>query len=209
LSKTIQTAKITDTAVQAVSEANDAATVLVWGGLLITDSTHSAKSPEFGAFGVVVTVSKVGSAWLISSYTPDTASTGASIAPGTPALAAAEVAAQAEAAQVVTYSRATFDADFAKALAGSTGTLKTQLTGKRDETLTSMKSGKYDVAGKAVAAGIGSISGHDVVVLVTVSTAKSTDGSTTPTASVQRLKLTMTLVGSTWLASDLAAAGIS
>lgn len=123
---------------------------------------------------------------------------------------AAVVAAATEAANVTTYSRKTFDADFARALNGSTGALKSDLTGKRALAENTMTSGKYDLKGTiGASAYIGpSDDGKSVLVMVTVNAFKVADTSSGSSATVQRFQLTMVKSGKRWLASDLNAVGI-
>lgn len=122
----------------------------------------------------------------------------------------AVTAAATEAANVVTFSRKTFDQDFARALAGATGSLKTDLGGKEALTRTTLTEGKFDLKGTVGASAyVGQTDdGTGVQVLVTINGFKVADTASGSSSSVQRLELTMTKVGKAWLASALTAVGI-
>jgi len=119
-------------------------------------------------------------------------------------------AAATEAANIITFSRRTFDADFARATNGTTGSLKTDLLGKKALTLTTMTQGKFDLKATVGASAYAGKTddGKSTLVLVTLNAFKVADSSTGSTASVQRFQMTMVKVGKSWLASNLAAVGI-
>jgi len=119
-------------------------------------------------------------------------------------------AAATEAANIITFSRKTFDADFARATNGTTGSLKTDLLGKKALTLTTMTDGKFDLKATVGASAYAGKTddGKSTLVLVTLNAFKVADSSTGSTASVQRFQMTMVKVGKSWLASNLAAVGI-
>jgi len=119
-------------------------------------------------------------------------------------------AAATEAANIITFSRKTFEADFARALKGTTGSLKTDLEGKKGLTLTTMTDGKFDL--KATVGSSAYVSktddGKGTLVLVTLNAFKVADATSGSSATVQRVELTMIKVGNSWLASNLSAVGI-
>ncbi len=119
-------------------------------------------------------------------------------------------AAATEAVNVITFSRKTFDADFARALDGTTGALKSDLTGKKALTLSTMTSGKFDLKGTVGASAyVGPADpGKGVYVLVTVNGFQVADAANASTNSVQRFEMTMVKVGKSWLASNLNSVGI-
>ena len=119
-------------------------------------------------------------------------------------------AAATEAANIITFSRKTFEADFARAINGTTGSLKTDLVGKKALTLTTMTDGKFDLKATVGAAAYGGLTddGKSTLVLVTLNAFKVADSSTGSSASVQRFQITMVKVGKSWLASDLNSVGI-
>jgi hypothetical protein len=124
---------------------------------------------------------------------------------------AALTAASTEAVNVLSFSRKTFAADFARALAGATGPLLSDLTGKKSATQSALSQGKFDLSAKVAtpAAYIGlTDNGKQLLVLVTVNGYKVADDSSLNSSSVQRLELTMQLVHGRWLAAGLNAVGI-
>lgn len=116
---------------------------------------------------------------------------------------AAVTAAATTAANLTSFRRAHFDADFARALNSTTGTLHAQLAGKKSVTLKALTAGKFDlgatVSHKALEGPVdGKQKGY--LVLVTVNGYKSTS----QTQQVQQnLELTMVEVKSKWVAADL------
>jgi hypothetical protein len=122
----------------------------------------------------------------------------------------AVTAASTEAANVVTFSRKTFTADFARALNGATGGLKSDLAKEKALTLNTMTSGKYDLKGTVgSSAYVGTTTnGKGLLVLVTVNGFKVSDAAGASSATVQRLELTMVKSGNKWLADALSAEGI-
>jgi hypothetical protein len=122
----------------------------------------------------------------------------------------AVTAAATEAVNVLSFSRKTFAADFARALAGTTGALKSDLEGKKATTLSTMTSGKIDLhATVAQSAYEGTDSStHHILVLVTVNGFNTNDQGVSTAPTPQRLEMTMNKVGSKWLASDIESVGI-
>ena len=123
---------------------------------------------------------------------------------------AAVTAAATEAANVVTFSRKTFDADFTRALNGATGKLKSDLSGEKALTLNTLTSGKFDLKGTVGSSAFEGVAsdGKSLLALVTVNGFKVADAANSSSSSVQRLELTMTKVGNVWLASSLSAVGV-
>ena len=117
-------------------------------------------------------------------------------------------AAAIEATNVVTFSRKTFTADFQRALDGATGSLKSDLSGEKATTLSTLTEGKFDLKGTVAATAFAGVSGNSILVLVTVNGYKVADTASESQASVQRLELTMVKSGKSWLASNLQASGI-
>jgi Mce-associated membrane protein len=122
----------------------------------------------------------------------------------------AVTAASTEAVNVVTFSRKTFNADFARALNGATGSLKSDLAKEKSLTLNTMTSGKYDLKGTVGSSAYAGTTdnGKGLLVLVTVNGFKVSDSAGEGSATVQRLELTMVKSGNKWLADDLTATGI-
>jgi hypothetical protein len=117
---------------------------------------------------------------------------------------AAMQAARTEAANLLTYARKSFDADWARALAGATGELKSDLRADKTTTREQLTKNKFDltatVSDVAVQGG-NPRSGYQV--LVVASGHRIDDDGTAQAAVPSRLALTMKKVGGTWLAADL------
>lgn len=122
---------------------------------------------------------------------------------------AAVQAAATEAANLTTFSRKDFEADFTRALNGATGALKSDVAKNKANTLQAMTKGKFDLVSKVVVSAFESASADQVLVLVTLNGTHKFDSGQTSIASPQRLELTMVRSGSTWLAKDLFKVGIS
>jgi cell division septation protein DedD len=121
---------------------------------------------------------------------------------------AAMVAAGTEAANQLSYTRKSFAADFARALAGATGQLKADIEKQKDTILSTMTQHKFDLSAKVQhTALVGPTDrGHGYVVLVTVY------GYTSAQLDLplpENLSMTMVNVHGKWLASDSAAIGVS
>jgi hypothetical protein len=122
---------------------------------------------------------------------------------------AAMTAAGTEMVNLVTFSRAHFDADFQRALDGATGALRSDVQGKRADTLKAITDGKFDLYGrlthKALADTIDAKGAHGYVVLVTINGYRST----APDSPIQQnLAVTVLDVNGKWLASDVTNIGV-
>lgn len=106
-----------------------------------------------------------------------------------------------------TYSRASFDADFQRTLDGSTGKLKSDLGGLKTKLLQSMTQGKFDLTGAVQDVALEESTKSSALVLVSATGYQVTSAGQIPTA-ISRFAITMTKVGSTWLASDLQSVGL-
>lgn len=117
---------------------------------------------------------------------------------------AAMQAARVETVNLLTYARKTFDADWARALSGATGQLKSDLQTDKKTTLDNLTKNKFDVTATVSDVGLAggdAKSGYQVLV---VASGHRVDDSGTPSAAIpSRLQLTMTHVDGKWLASDL------
>jgi hypothetical protein len=122
---------------------------------------------------------------------------------------AAVQAAASEAANLTTFSRKNFTADFARALNGATGALKSDVTKNKTKTLQAMTQGKFDLVSKVVVSAFESATANQVLVLVTLNGTHKFDTGQTSIASPQRLELTMVRSGTAWLAKDLFKVGLS
>jgi hypothetical protein len=121
---------------------------------------------------------------------------------------AAMVAAGTEAANQLSYTRKNFSADFARALAGATGSLKADIEKQKDTIQTTMTQHKFDLSAKVEhTALVGPTDrGDGYVVLVTVYGYTSTQ---LDLPLPENLSMTMVNVHGKWLASDSTSIGLS
>lgn len=114
-----------------------------------------------------------------------------------------------EAANLVSYSRKSFQADFARALAGATGALAKDVHSEKAKTLAQMTKNKIDLKGSVEhSAYAGTDGSRNVLVLVTVNGYSVNDKRQRSAANTQRVELTMTKSGGKWLATNLTSIGI-
>ncbi|MDP9091681.1 MAG: hypothetical protein M3N95_01745 [Actinomycetota bacterium] len=119
-------------------------------------------------------------------------------------------AASKQAVNLLSYRRATFDADYARTVAGTTGALKTDLLSgtKKSTLLSEMTSGKFDLQGQVTASAFEQAAGAKYAVLVSASGYQVPDSGSRTLNSSNRFEITMTRVGTAWLASDLQSVGL-
>jgi hypothetical protein len=122
----------------------------------------------------------------------------------------AMTAAATEMLNLVTFSRARFNADFQRALDGATGSLRSDVEKNRSTTLNTMTKGKFDLYGrlthKALEAQVGSGKKRGYVVLVTINGYRST-AADQPVQ--QNLEVTVLNIKGKWLASDVTNVGVT
>lgn len=122
---------------------------------------------------------------------------------------AAVTAAGTETANLLTYHRATFDADYARAINGTTGALKKDVAAKKADTKSALTTGKFDLTARITHEALVGPAGNGAksyVVLVTINGYKST---TPDVPTQQNLQVTVVKTGGTWLASDVQNVAIS
>ncbi|MDT4915415.1 MAG: hypothetical protein QOH89_115 [Pseudonocardiales bacterium] len=123
---------------------------------------------------------------------------------------AAMTAAGTEMVNLVTFSRAHFEDDFQRALAGATGSLRTDVEKQRDNTLKTMTDGKFDLFGrlthKALSDTVSADGKSGYVVLVTINGYRST----APDSPIQQnLAVTVLKIDGKWLATDVTNIGVT
>ncbi len=128
------------------------------------------------------------------------------------ALTSSEQQAVAAAKQTVintmSYRRSSFPADFARTLAGTTGTLQTDMRTDGPKLLKEMTAGKFDLSASVSYAAFEAHDGAGAVVLVSATGYKVTSAGQVP-ASAERLAVTMVQIKGKWLASDLQSVGLT
>ena len=103
-------------------------------------------------------------------------------------------------ADLTTYHRATFDADWDRAVAGTTGGLRAEELAARDTTRAALTKYEFDIKGVVVAAGVESATPATVVLSVLQNGYRVDAGKDTLT-STNRLQVTVTKVQGRWLLS--------
>ena len=122
---------------------------------------------------------------------------------------AAMTAAAVETANLLTYRRAHFAADYARAVKGTTGQLKTDVESKKATTLSTLTKGKFDLTARVTHQALVGPSGKSrksYDVLVSINGYKST---TPDVPTQQNLQVTVTKVGGDWLASNVQSSAVS
>jgi hypothetical protein len=108
----------------------------------------------------------------------------------------------------LTYSRASFDKDYARTLAGATGSLASDLGKLKSQVLSQMNAGKFDLQGQVTAAAFEQSDGTNYLVLVSAQGFKLPDGGQRTLQSAPRFELTMVRTGGRWLANNLTYVGL-
>lgn len=195
---TVQQAVVQKIGVTAL-DGNQAG-VLALGRLDISTRTDPAGSSV--ALTAGVTLQRAGAGWLITGMT-DLADQGefSATPPGNAALLAAVTAAGHEVVNLLSYRRAEFAADFARALAGLTGPLRAQQAQRRPALLAGMTRTGTDYAGQVRAIAVESASGSSVLVVV-CATGYSTVGGARPQSGTERFEVGVQYMGGRWLVTE-------
>ena len=109
---------------------------------------------------------------------------------------------------ILSYSRKTFDADYARTLAGTTGALRADLAKQKATLKSQMVKGKFDLQGTVTSSAFEQVSDNTSLVLVSAQGYKLPTGGQRTLASTARFEVTMKSVGGKWLASDLTSVGL-
>src|SRR4051794_14161022 len=122
----------------------------------------------------------------------------------------AMLAARTEAVNLQTYARTTFDRDWARAVSGATGSLRTDLLARKASTKKVLDDRKIDLAAVAQAfALVGPAdSGKGLQVIVTMN-GYAVRGTERTLTATQRLLLTMVEQKGKWYAADVSQRGLS
>ena len=132
---------------------------------------------------------------------------------GASSLSAAEQAAVNAARQqtinLQTYRRASFDADFAVALAGLTPAKAAQWQANKATLRTKLNQLKQDAGATVSGAGLASFDGKTAVVMVASDTLRVDAAGKSTTAAQNRSQVTMKLIDGKWLMDDLQSVSLS
>ena len=122
---------------------------------------------------------------------------------------AAMTAATTETVNLLSYRRAKFDADYARAVAGASGSLKTDIAKSKATTLSTLTKGKFDLSARVTHEALVGPTGkgnNSYQVLVTVNGYKST---TPDVPTQQNLQVTVGKTKGTWLVSSVSNVTVS
>lgn len=122
---------------------------------------------------------------------------------------AAVDAARQETINLQTYRRASFDADFAAALAGLTPAKATQWQANKATLKSKLTQLKQDAGATVSGAGLASFDGRSAVVMVASDTLRVNAAGKTSTAAQNRSQVTMKLINGKWLMDDLQSVSVS
>jgi hypothetical protein len=122
---------------------------------------------------------------------------------------AAVNAARQQTINLQTYRRASFDADFAAALAGLTPAKATQWQANKATLKTKLTQLKQDAGASVSGAGLVSFDGKSAVVVVASDTLRIDAAGKTSTAAQNRSLVSMKLISGKWLMDDLQSVSLS
>jgi hypothetical protein len=122
---------------------------------------------------------------------------------------AAVNAARQETINLQTYRRASFDADFAVALAGLTPAKATQWQATKATLKSKLIELKQDAGATVSGAGLVSFDGKSAVVMVASDTLRVDAAGKSSTAAQNRSQVTMKLIDGKWLMDDLQSVSVS
>ncbi|MDP9115934.1 MAG: hypothetical protein M3O28_01450, partial [Actinomycetota bacterium] len=119
-------------------------------------------------------------------------------------------AARTQVLNLTTYSRKSFDSDYARAVAGSTASLKTDIDDpkKKSTLLSGMTKGKFDLQGSVTNTAVEANSGTSWLILVSSQSYQIPDTGSRRLQGNTRFELTMTKIGAKWFASNLQTVGL-
>jgi hypothetical protein len=107
-----------------------------------------------------------------------------------------------------TYTQADFDADFQRALAGTTGDLTTQVNASKANLKSALTSNKVDWKGQVTSAAVEQVTGSTVVVMVVVNQYVIGSDGKSDLKAHPRVEVAMKKINGKWLASALTSVGL-
>lgn len=181
-----------------VSRGGDEAKVLVFGRLHQGGDNVDAGSADT-VVTLCLTLVRNGNQFLISDLEQGT---NAGLPPGTTGLNAAAEAARSEIVNILTYSRADFAADLARAQQGATGLLRSQLANGAAALQARLGNGKYDLSGAVTSIAARQVAGESATFLVAASSTQIMDAGQAPAPAELRYVVSVQRVSGTWLVSS-------
>ena len=203
-----QQATVSSAGVENLDPGARTATVLAAGTLHIT-ADNTGPGGRTDPFQVEATMTQTAGKWLISNLTPITdGATGTAPAdpPGSPALTEAQLAGDQEVANLGTYARATFDSDFRRALAGTTGGVRADLLQRKAALRQALARSGSDEKTYVAHSAVVSADGDQVTLLASVTTTHG-PGAATASAGPTAAVVTVMDVDGEWLISDVRTVG--
>jgi hypothetical protein len=107
-----------------------------------------------------------------------------------------------------TYTQADFDADFQRALAGTTGDLTTQVQASKANLQSALTTNKVDWKGQVTSAGVEQVTGSTIVVMVVANQYVIGSDGKSDLKAHPRVEVAMKKVNGKWLASGLTSVGL-
>jgi hypothetical protein len=203
-SQTVQRCTVQKVGITSISSNGQRASTLIFGQLQTTDSSTGA-TPRRTAITLGVTLEQIAGTWLISAVSDFSTSSGEAQPPGSGALVAATLAGAQEVVNLLSFRRAHYDADFARALAGLTGPLLAEQQGQKRSILVAMSAAKADYAGEVRCIGIESAAGDSVSMLVAASSYQVAADGTRTLQTLPRLVIGVVRVNGHWLVDQFQA----
>jgi Mce-associated membrane protein len=205
-SQTVQRCIVQKLGITSISSNGQRASTLVFGELQTSD-TSTGTTPHTTAITLGVTLDQVAGTWLISAVSDFSTGSGKAQPPGTGALVAASLAGAQEVVNLLSFRRADYDADFARALAGLTGPLLAEQQGQKSSILAAMTAAKVDYTGDVRCIGIESASGDSVIMLVAASSYEVAPDGTRTLQTLPKLEIGVVRVQGRWLVDQFQAVG--
>jgi hypothetical protein len=173
------------------------AKVLAFGRQRIVDDT-TGPNAAISPVTLCATIRRDGNRFRISDLVEGA---NAGLPPGGADLAVAAEAARSEVVNLLSYRRASFDADLQRALAGATSPLREQIQKNAADTQAAMTKGKYDLSGTVTALAVVRADADTVTMLIAADSSRLADGGTAPNVTQERYEVTVTRTTDSWAAS--------
>jgi hypothetical protein len=183
----VHTFETLELGVGTMNPAGTEAKILVFGRERVTDASTTGDS-QVTPVTLCATVQRTGNRYLVSDLVQNAS---AGLPPGGRDLPVAAEAGRSEVVNLLSYRRADFDADVARAVAGATSPLREQIQGNASETGAAMRKGTYDLSGTVTAVAVERASGDSVVMLVAAQSTRVVDGA--PAASTTSVRYVVTV----------------
>jgi hypothetical protein len=195
----VHTFDLLDLGIGEINAAGTQAKVLVFGRQNVTDDSSGAQ-PLVSPVTLCATIRKQGDQFLISDLVEGAS---AGIPPGGPDLRIAAEAGRSEVVNLLSYRRANFELDLARALAGATAPLSDDIQSNAASTQAAMIKGNYDLSATVTAIAVQRADAGSVTLLVAVDANRVPDGSGEPVLTHPRYKVTVSRTLQGWAASRI------